>query len=108
MKINEYQLKALETAIYSEDCKIIYPALGLTGEAGEVSDKVKKVIRDNDRVFSSEKKLEIAKELGDVQWYIATMAHDLGYSLEEICQMNIDKLQSRKERHCINGNGDNR
>ena len=67
MKINEYQLKALETAIYPEDCKIIYPALGLTGEAGEVSDKVKKVIRDNDRVFSSEKKLEIAKEKLDQQ-----------------------------------------
>lgn len=64
MKINEYQLKALETAIYPEDCKIIYPALGLTGEAGEVSDKVKKVIRDNDRVFSSEKKAGNSQRIG--------------------------------------------
>lgn len=108
MTLNDYQLKALETANYPQEFKIIYPALGLTGEAGEVSDKVKKVIRDNNNVFTDDRKQEIAKEIGDVLWYIATLSHDLGYSLEEIGQMNYDKLKSRKERNMINGNGDNR
>ena len=67
MTMNEYQNLALETAIYPQP--IIYPALGLTGEAGEVADKVKKVLRDNDSQFTPEKKLEIAKEIGDVLWY---------------------------------------
>lgn len=67
LTLDEYQQLALETAIYPNP--IIYPTLGLTGEAGEVSDKVKKVLRDNDSVFTDEKKLEIAKEIGDVLWY---------------------------------------
>lgn len=108
MKVNDYQKAALETAIYPKEQKIIYPTLGLTGESGEVSDKVKKVLRDNNSVFSEEKKLEIAKEVGDVMWYCATLSNDLGFDLETICQMNIDKLNSRKQRNMINGNGDNR
>lgn len=108
MTLNEYQQKALETAIYPEQYKVIYPALGLTGEAGEVADKVKKIIRDGNGKLSDEKRKEIAKEVGDVCWYIATMAHDIGYTLEEICQMNYEKLSSRKERGVIGGNGDNR
>lgn len=106
MTLNEYQKLALETAIYPQP--IIYPTLGLTGEAGEVSDKVKKVLRDNDSVFTDEKKLEIAKEVGDVLWYCATLSHDIGFKLEEIAQMNYDKLQSRKLRGKLHGNGDNR
>lgn len=108
MTLNDYQAKALETANYPKEYAIIYPALGLTGESGEVSDKVKKVLRDNNSSFTSEKKLEIAKEIGDVLWYCATLSHDLGFSLEEIGEMNYIKLKSRKERNCINGNGDNR
>lgn len=108
MTLNEYQQKALETAIYPKEFRVIYPALGLTGEAGEVSDKVKKVIRDNNMTFDSSKCEEIAKELGDVLWYVATMANDLGYSLEMIGEMNYAKLKSRQERGKINGNGDNR
>lgn len=108
MTINEYQQKALETAIYPKEQKIIYPTLGLTGEAGEVSDKVKKVLRDNNGLFSDDKKAELAKEIGDVLWYCATLANDLGYTLEEVAQVNIDKLNSRKERGVISGNGDNR
>jgi len=108
MELNLYQKKALETAVYPQQYKIIYPALGLTGEAGEVSDKVKKVLRDNSCLFTEDKKKEIAKELGDVLWYVAVMAHDLGISLEEIAQMNYQKLQSRKERGVLGGNGDNR
>lgn len=108
MTLDEYQNHALETAIYPKQYKIIYPALGITGEAGECSDKVKKVIRDNNGEFTDDKKREIAKEIGDVLWYCATLAHDIGYTLEEIGEMNVAKLSSRKERNKINGNGDNR
>ena len=108
MELNEYQKRALETALYPKEVRILYPTLGLTGEAGEVADKVKKVIRDNDGDFSVERRLEIAKELGDVLWYISTLANDLGYTLEEIVELNNRKLSSRKERGVISGNGDNR
>lgn len=108
MQLNDYQSKALETAAYPQEYRIIYPALGLTGEAGEVSDKVKKVLRDNRCEFTDEKKKEIAKEIGDVLWYVATLSHDIGYTLEEIAEMNYEKLSSRKERGKISGSGDNR
>lgn len=108
MTINEYQKGALTTAIYPSERKIIYPTLGLTGEAGEVADKVKKVIRDNNDEFTAERKHQIALELGDVMWYAASLAHDLGYTLEEVCQMNLDKLASRMQRDKIHGSGDER
>jgi len=108
MEINEYQKGARSTAIYPDSAKVIYPTLGLTGEAGEVSDKVKKVIRDANGEFTDEKKHQIALELGDVMWYAAALAHDLGYTLEEVCQMNLDKLASRMQRDKIHGEGDNR
>lgn len=98
LTLDEYQKMAMETAIYPQP--IIYPTLGLTGEAGEVSDKVKKVLRDNDSVFTDEKKLEIAKEIGDVLWYCAT--------LSDIAQMNYEKLHSRQVRGKLHGSGDNR
>ncbi len=75
MTLNEYQRHALETAIYPAESRIVYPTLGLTGEAGEVADKVKKVIRDGHREFTPEKKAEIMKEIGDVLWYCATLSH---------------------------------
>ena len=109
MTLNEYQQKALETAVYPEQYRIIYPALGLNGEAGEVADKVKKVIRDNEASFEDdERKQALALELGDVLWYIATLANDLGFSLEDIGEMNYAKLKSRQERGKLGGSGDNR
>ena len=116
MTLNQYQEEALKTAIYPEDKKIIYPTLGLTGEAGEVADKVKKVIRDTVIVRDStgaiilpdDKKEPLAKEIGDVLWYWATLAHDIGYTLEDIAQMNVDKLASRQRRNKIGGSGDER
>ena len=108
MTLNEYQQKALETAVYPQEFKIIYPSLGLTGEAGECADKVKKVIRDNGGQFTEEKRLELAKEIGDVLWYCATFANDIGFDLETIGQMNNDKLHSRQERGVLGGSGDNR
>ena len=73
-----------------------------------MADKVKKVIRDGHRRFTPEKKAEIMKEIGDVLWYCATLARDLGYDLDDVAQMNVDKLRSRMQRHLISGSGDNR
>lgn len=107
--LNEYQTAALSTAYgIPSDIDVLYSALGMCGEAGEVADKVKKVIRDDNRQFSDEKRREIAKEIGDVLWYCGVLSHYLGYSLDEIAQMNIDKLKSRIERGKLGGNGDNR
>lgn len=117
MTLNEYQGAALATAVYPENYKIVYPALGMNGEAGEVAEKVKKVIRDysagtdeNGAIVlpNSSIRVELAKEIGDVLWYCATLANDLGFTLEEIGEMNIEKLQSRKERGKLGGSGDNR
>lgn len=106
--LNEYQQRALETAVYPKDKKIIYPTLGLTGEAGEVADKVKKVIRDNNQEFDDDRRQAIALEVSDVLWYVATLANDLGYTLQEIAEMNYAKLKSRQERGKIGGSGDER
>ena len=108
MKVQEYQDRALKTAAYGSGNTIIYPTLGLAGEAGEVSEKVKKVLRDKDGVFDDTTKGEIAKEIGDVLWYCNALARDLGYSLEVIMNMNLEKLESRKARGKIQGSGDNR
>ena len=107
-KLNNYQREALTTATFSEELKYIYPALGLNGEAGEVAEKVKKVLRDDNGKFSAEKKHQIALELGDCLWYVAVMANSIGYKLGDIAQMNIDKLKSRQQRNVLSGSGDNR
>lgn len=108
MTLNEYQKLALETAIYPVQYEIIYPALGMNGEAGEVADKVKKIIRDTNGIMSSDQRKSLAAECGDVLWYCATLANDLGYTLEEIGRMNHDKLKSRQLRGKLGGSGDNR
>lgn len=108
MTLNEYQQAAQRTALYPREHSIVYPALGLNGEAGEVADKVKKVIRDNQGRFTDDKRRDIALELGDVLWYIAAMAHDMGYTLDDIAALNIDKLTSRAARNALAGSGDNR
>jgi NTP pyrophosphatase (non-canonical NTP hydrolase) len=109
MTFEEYQIKARQTAIYpNKDNNFIYPTLGLVGEAGEVAEKMKKVLRDNDGVISEEKREEITKELGDVLWYIANLSKELNVSLEDVAQKNIEKLQSRQQRNELHGSGDNR
>ena len=108
MNFKEYQEVAITTAKYDNSLKVIYPALGLCGEAGEVAEKVKKIYRDKNGLFDSATITEIKKELGDVLWYISQISNDLGINLEDVAQSNIDKLLSRKERNVINGNGDNR
>ena len=108
MTLNEYQAAAAVTAKYPESMNLLYPVLGLCGEAGEVAEKVKKIYRDTDGIITEEKKAEIAKEIGDVLWYISIVARDLDYTLEDIAQINIAKLKSRHERGAISGSGDNR
>ena len=108
MTIQEYQNRALATATYGVGNKIIYPALGLNGEAGEVAEKIKKVLRDKGGFFDESSKLELAKEIGDCLWYCNALANDIGYSLESVMELNIQKLESRKERNVIHGSGDNR
>jgi NTP pyrophosphatase (non-canonical NTP hydrolase) len=109
MDFNEYQNKARQTAIYPDkDNNFIYPTLGLVGEAGEVAEKMKKVIRDDAGIISEEKRTEIVKELGDVMWYIANLAKELNVDLEDVALANLEKLQSRQQRNQLHGSGDNR
>lgn len=108
MELNEYQKKALTTALYGKKYKIIYPALGLGEESGEVLGKIKKWLRgdDGEGVMSEEREEALKLELGDVLWYLTVLADDLGFSLDEIAEANLDKLQSRKDRGVIKGDGD--
>jgi NTP pyrophosphatase (non-canonical NTP hydrolase) len=109
MTPNDYQTAALSTAIYpNQGNNYIYPTLGLVGEAGEVAEKVKKLIRDGDGILTDPDREKIALEVSDICWYLAVLAYELDYSLEEIFQMNLDKLASRKARGVISGSGDNR
>ncbi len=108
MDLCEYHAAARSTAIYPESARVMYPALGLAGEVGEVCEKIKKVVRDGNGAFTAEKKQEIIKELGDVLWYVANLAEDLGSDLECVAIANVQKLQSRKARGVLQGSGDNR
>tara|TARA_R100001086_G_scaffold239484_1_gene164927 strand:- start:3419 stop:3829 length:411 start_codon:yes stop_codon:yes gene_type:complete len=108
MTFNEYQKTAITTAVYPPQHRILYPALGLSGEAGEVANKVKKIVRDGTGSMPDDWKEQIGSEIGDVLWYCATLANDLGLSLSSIAEQNQKKLQSRKEKGTIHGSGDSR
>ena len=109
MKFSEYEEIAKQTAIYPSTHRILYPALGMAGEAGEVANKVKKFIRDGaDKEAFEVKKLEIAAEIGDVLWYCANLANDLGINLSDIASENYSKLSGRSKRGTLGGDGDNR
>ncbi len=109
MELNHYQKEARTTAKYPNvGTNPIYPTLGLAGEAGEVADKVKKVIRDKNGVFDTETRKKIMFELGDVLWYVAQLSSELGYSLETVAHENLAKLASRAKRGKISGDGDKR
>ncbi len=104
LAFNEYQRRAMTTAIYPENAAVVYPALGLASEAGEFAGKVKKIIRDSN-VPSNE---ELAAELGDVLWYIAACANDLNLTLGDIALGNLSKLEKRAKSGTLGGSGDNR
>ena len=111
MTFDEYQQFAKSTAVYPDEYKVIYPTLGLTGEAGEVAEKVKKHIRDGINIslgLTPSETENLKKELGDVLWYISALASDLDISLKDIAETNVSKLTSRVERDKIQGSGDDR
>lgn len=109
MTFQEYQKLSRKTAIYPDkDNNFVYPTLGLAGETGEVVEKIKRIMRDKEMKIDRTIKKEITKELGDVLWYLAQLATELGLSLEEIATKNIKKLSSRQKRGKLHGRGDNR
>jgi len=103
MTFDEYQAKAVKTAIYKAEHQVIYPSMGLVNEAGEVVGKVKKILRDGK--FDRE---AIADEIGDVMWYMAALCRDLNVNMSDVAQRNLDKLKDRQERGVIGGSGDKR
>ena len=110
MTLDEYQKEALVTAVFKEDKfqDLAHWVFGITGEAGEIAEKIKKIVRDKDGVLSDEDKEEIIKEIGDVLWYLAVLSEHLNISFEEVGKRNIAKLRSRHARGKISGSGDNR
>jgi NTP pyrophosphatase (non-canonical NTP hydrolase) len=112
MTIRAYQHKASKTAVYphrGELGGLMYVILGLAGEAGEVAEKFKKLIRgDNGTELTADVRKEMIKEAGDVAWYLSQLAHELDISLEDIMRANLKKLEDRKKRKVLKGNGDNR
>ncbi|HEY7932782.1 MAG TPA: nucleoside triphosphate pyrophosphohydrolase family protein [Solirubrobacteraceae bacterium] len=108
MELSEYQRLARRTAQYPREAWLAYPALGLAGEAGEVAEHAKKAIRDDDSQVSPERREAMAKELGDVLWYVAQLATELELDLDEIAAANLEKLLSRQSRGVLSGSGDDR
>lgn len=109
MLMNEYQTEAMKTATDIEpQWSIIYPAIGLNEEAGEVVGKIKRVIREHRGKYTDIMRKEIALEIGDCLWNLAVLASNLGFKLSEIAEMNNEKLQNRVKNGTINGSGDNR
>lgn len=99
---SDYQSFVNSMKVYPEKHAIIYPTLGLAGEAGEIAEKVKKWLR-GDKPLDKEL---LAYEISDVLWYCASLADDIGYNIQQIAEMNVQKLSSRKERGVLKGDGD--
>lgn len=113
MELNEYQKKCKKYDVFKPtesflDASLVDKVLGLVGEAGEVADKIKKIVRDKESSPTEKDLLEIAKELGDTFWYLSLLSDYLGFTLEEISNINLEKLESRQKRDKISGSGDNR
>ena len=111
MDFNDYQKKAITTAVYPGQGKvggILYTALGLAGEAGETCNKVKRILRDDNRVLTDSRRTEIIKELGDCLWYIAMCSTEIKVNMSDIATLNLAKLAERKATGTIKGQGDNR
>jgi NTP pyrophosphatase (non-canonical NTP hydrolase) len=99
MKFEDYQAGASRTALYPRRlANLEYPTLGLAGEAGEVANIVKKIQRDHGGVINDDTRAKLKDELGDVLWYISACADELGITLGEIAEYNLDKLANRHGR----------
>lgn len=108
MQLNEYQQKAKETAVYPEQIGLEYTILGLCGEAGELANQYKKVLRDDGGKINRERWEKLIDESGDVLWYLAMVAGELGVTLSYIANKNLQKLTARKAAKTLQGSGDNR
>ena len=113
MKFDDYQEKAAKYDLFepTADLKavgLMEKVLGLSGEAGETADKIKKILRDKDGKMSDEDKMAVVKELGDVMWYLSGISRYLGVPLSEVAELNLDKLESRYQRNKLHGSGDER
>ena len=113
LSFNEYQHQAVSLAEYpNRGANLIYPALGLAGESGETVDKIKKLWRNSNKTAAHQltdaERDALVKEIGDVIWYVAALAAELGYQLEDVAQINLDKLFDRRARNVIKSEGDNR
>jgi NTP pyrophosphatase (non-canonical NTP hydrolase) len=108
VELSDYQERSRRTAEYPREARLAYPALGLAGEAGEVAEHAKKAIRDDGGVIAQERRSAMAKELGDVLWYVAQLATELGLDLDEVAEQNLHKLLSRQRRGVLSGSGDER
>ena len=105
---NEYQNLAKKTALYPREMGVYYTTLGLAGEAGEIANKVKKIIRDDKNVVTDARREDLKSEIGDVLWYCAMLAEELGLALDDVMAANIEKLASRQNRNKLGGEGDGR
>lgn len=106
---DEYEQLVNDTAIYpNRGSNIVYPALGLCGEAGEVAEKIKKVLRDQDGVLNDETREAIVKEMGDVMWYLVALSKEIGTSINHVINANREKLLGRRSRGTLRGSGDDR
>ena len=111
LSLDDYQREATRTAVYpghGEAMGLAYVCLGLAGEAGEIANKAKKVLRDAGGELTDERRDALAHELGDVLWYVAAVASELGVPLGALGAGNLAKLRDRAERGAIKGDGDRR
>jgi NTP pyrophosphatase (non-canonical NTP hydrolase) len=109
MNLSDYQERSRATAVYPDaGSNLLYPTLGLCGEAGEVAEKIKKMVRDEGGVLSEERRQGLAKEMGDVLWYLAQLATEARLDLDAIAEANLAKLLSRQQRDRLTGSGDDR
>ncbi|MDO8265915.1 MAG: nucleoside triphosphate pyrophosphohydrolase family protein [Candidatus Saccharibacteria bacterium] len=115
MNLNDYQKQAMTTELMKRSDKLsahdpafVAKILGLVGEAGEVAEKFKKIVRDKGGEITSQDRTDIQKELGDVLWYVSALAEYLDLTLEEVAEKNLEKLFSRRDRGVQKGSGDNR
>ncbi len=109
MELSDYQHASRVTAVYPDaGANLLYPTLGLCGEAGEVAEKVKKMLRDDGGLLTEGRRTALGAELGDVLWYVAQVATEAGLELDALAEANLAKLRSRAERGALTGDGDER
>lgn len=110
MTFDDYQKRALTTVLSTGDelKDRLHWVLGINGEAGEIAEKTKKIIRDKNGAMDEQDKTELGKEIGDVLWYLAVFSKHLGLSLDNVAAANLQKLADRKKRDVLKGSGDNR